>query len=422
MLEYRINCDKSKALMPEDKELNRSDPLAQLHSDLKIALERASADLERRADQCMPQSSEELTAAFEGVSAVVTKHFQLQQKRHVNAMEDIAEQTRTILYNLPLGLLIVDANLDIQAFNRKSLPDFGYSDQELLGMSLERLFPGIEESWRLSPNKNQIRIHGMSKVGMRFPCELTLSIDTTTDSPRIFVLVQDIEERFKLEQLRKNFMLMVSHDIRSPLSGIIGFLSNVEGGVYGNLSEPGMAGVSRTISSALFLSRLVDHLLNAERIECGDLKLELLNTCTSRVVATTINTLQDYAILRNVEVEIGLDSKSTLVADEERLVQVLSNLVSNAIQFSPEGKKVTISAEKLANDTVFHVQDQGAGIPAHMHNAIFERYRQVDYTSRTDGGFGLGLYICKGIVEAHRGKIWVESEEGSGSRFSFSIP
>jgi signal transduction histidine kinase len=117
----------------------------------------------------------------------------------------------------------------------------------------------------------------------------------------------------------------------------------------------------------------------------------------------------------------GSGSEIAMVADEERLIQVLANLVSNAIKFSPPCKPVKIWVEKSDKGTTFNVKDEGPGIPSHLQSVIFERYRQVDDTQRRRG-FGLGLFICKGIVEAHHGTISVNSEEGRGSTFSFFIP
>lgn len=325
-------------------------------------------------------------------------------------------KTREILYSIPLGLLVVNEQQRIEALNKLVEEFFGYQSEELVTQKISVLFPDLT---RLEVNPKPVQVLGKRKNGETFPAEIFVN---EYDSQLNFVHVQDITERARLEKLRQDFVAMVSHDLRTPLTSLRGFLTMVDEGAYGEISSQGHRAVERAQSSADLLISLVVDLLDAEKIENGDFEPEYQETTSGTVVDRAMYAIQGAAKAADVTVEKDV-TNDVFWADEDRIVQVIVNLAGNALKFSPAGSVVTISAGLEGAGVVFRVRDRGPGIPKHLQSAIFERYRQLNQPKETKKrGFGLGLAICKALVEKHNGRLWVQSEEGKGSTFCFSIP
>jgi signal transduction histidine kinase len=176
--------------------------------------------------------------------------------------------------------------------------------------------------------------------------------------------------------------------------------------------------------SALSLSQLIQDVLDVHKLELGKMKFGMREISAKEVIDRSINRFVPIAETKDIELLDGTDPKIMLRCDPERILQVINNLVSNALKFVParEGR-IEIHATRDANAVLFTVKDNGIGIPRGKQMNLFKKFYQVDASLRRQaGGSGLGLAICKAIVEAHKGKIWVESEKGKGTAFYFSIP
>jgi signal transduction histidine kinase len=224
-------------------------------------------------------------------------------------------------------------------------------------------------------------------------------------------------------RLKQEFVAMVSHDLRTPLTSINGFLVLLEHGVYGELPAKAVDGTNMAIRSINRLILLINDLLDMEKMEAGKLEMTFKQTALEPIIQRTMESLKNFAEQHEVALLNASPSNLEVFADADRLVQVGVNLVSNAIKFSPKGGTVTISAEPITDFIVVRVKDQGPGIPPQYVDAIFERFRQLPASEGANkGGTGLGLAICKAIVEQHGGKIGVDTEESKGSTFWFLVP
>lgn len=223
-------------------------------------------------------------------------------------------------------------------------------------------------------------------------------------------------------QYKKDLIAMVSHDLRTPLTSIQGFLTLLSTGMYGSLSQQGSEGLNIADANAARLISLINDLLDIEKMESGRLHMEFENADVDDIVQRSINAVIAFAQQQQVDL-MADPCKLSVLADRARLVQVLVNLLSNAIKFSPPHSLVKVVAEELADCVEFRVIDQGRGVPEKFKESIFERFQQVqDSDAKVKGGSGLGLTICKAIVEGHRGSIGVNSIEGTGSTFWFRVP
>lgn len=237
-----------------------------------------------------------------------------------------------------------------------------------------------------------------------------------------YCIASDITERKALERMKQEFIAMVSHDLRSPLTAILATFDLLSGGVLGNLTDKGSNRIEMAKLSLKRLINLINDLLDLDKLESGTIEVELKPVSADSLLVLAAESLRGMAEQNDINLETR-KANILVVADEDRLMQVLTNFVSNAIKFSPPNGVVTLSCEQIDGVAEFRVNDNGRGIPPEMLGLVFERFKQVSADDhKVKKGSGLGLAISKAIVEAHGGMIGVESTVGVGSSFWFRIP
>lgn len=236
------------------------------------------------------------------------------------------------------------------------------------------------------------------------------------------VTFQDITQRREVDQMKDEFISVVSHELRTPLTSIRGSLGLLEGELLGTVNEKVRRMLEIAVSNTDRLVRLINDILDVERIESTRVDLKLEECDALALMSDAAEAVR--AVAANTEVQLEVSPAQLCVwADPDRIIQTLINLLGNAIKFSPPGSTVLLSVEQQGEEALFQVQDQGRGIPAEKLQTIFERFQQVDTSdTRAKDGSGLGLAICRGIVRRHGGRIWAESEPEKGSIFYFTLP
>ncbi len=236
------------------------------------------------------------------------------------------------------------------------------------------------------------------------------------------VTFTDVSERRAVEKMKDEFISVVSHELRTPLTSIRGSLGLLAGGRLGELPEKGRRMLNIALWNSERLVRLINDVLDLERMESGKLVMHREVCTASELVDQAVEEIKPMC--EDAGVSLAVDCTDAKVwADRDRALQVLTNLLSNAMKFSARETTVQLRARARNGDVLFSVEDQGRGIPADKLDAIFGRFQQIDASdSRQKGGTGLGLAICKSIVEHHGGRIWAESQEGKGSTFFFTLP
>jgi PAS domain S-box-containing protein len=255
-------------------------------------------------------------------------------------------------------------------------------------------------------------------------CSLTVSIlRDDSGRPRFAVgMLEDVSRRKEAERVKDEFVSVVGHELRTPLTSIRGSLGLLEGGVMGDMPEEASEMLRTAVSNTDRLVRLVNDILDIERIDSGRVDVELETVSAATLVEQALQVVQGVADEAGVELRNRVGAVE-VVADSDRIVQTLTNLVGNAIKFSERGGQVRVEVERDGGQAVFSVGDDGRGIPGDQLDAVFERFAQVDASdAREKGGTGLGLAIARSIVEHHGGRIWAESEEGAGTTFRFTLP
>jgi PAS domain S-box-containing protein len=236
------------------------------------------------------------------------------------------------------------------------------------------------------------------------------------------VMFRDVTERRAIERLKSEFVSTVSHELRTPLTSIRGALGLLSSGMLGTIAEKGQRMLAIAVSNTDRLVRLINDILDLERIESGTVELQRGPVDANSVMVQALEGVQSMADEARVRLAI-IPATGALWGDSDRIIQTLTNLLGNAIKFSPPETTVMLSGVAGSEDFTFCVADQGRGIPEEKLETIFERFSQVDGSdSRDKGGSGLGLAICKSIVHGHGGHIWAEKNDPAGSRFQFTIP
>jgi two-component system, OmpR family, phosphate regulon sensor histidine kinase PhoR len=256
----------------------------------------------------------------------------------------------------------------------------------------------------------------------RFFAATVASVRAAETSGAVIVL-HDITELRKLERVRRDFVANVSHELRTPLTAIQGFAETL---LAGAIDDPQnrLRFLEIILEHSRRLARLTEDLLMLSKMDADRLELEIRRLSVSQFVESCIETTQRPAAEKDLRISVNLPQHlPDIAADRRRLAEVLQNLLDNAMQYTPAGGQILVSASANGTEVIFTVSDTGIGIPRADQSRIFERFYRVDVArSREVGGTGLGLSIAKHLVEVHGGRIWVESEVGQGSQFHFTVP
>ena len=251
----------------------------------------------------------------------------------------------------------------------------------------------------------------------------TVAAVHTTQANGAVIVLHDITDLRKLERVRRDFVANVSHEFRTPLTAIQGFSETLLAGAMNDpQNRERFLGI--ILEHARRLARLTEDLLMLSKMDADRLELEIRRLPVEQLVSSCIETSQPRSIERELRLSVNLAKNVPDIAgDRRRLTEVLQNLLDNAMQYTPAGGKIVVSAERKEGEVIITVADTGIGIPQADQPRIFERFYRVDVArSREVGGTGLGLSIAKHLMEAHHGRLWVESEVGNGSQFHFSVP
>jgi PAS domain S-box-containing protein len=353
-----------------------------------------------------------------------------ERKRAENLLRLAEARIRLIVESMPIGLIIIDDDGRIEMNNPSVDRMFGKKQDELQSKYIGSLLGKPDTVTDLEfttdliqKTKNHVcEMTVTSGYRDSIPIEISMNEFETLEGKRHLVLVMDVTERHVVEQLKQEFISMVSHELRSPLNSVLGFLEMLPEGIYGELNSTGQEKVSVAERNVNRLIRLINDLLEIDRTEAGRLSMEISDIPIKPLIDRSVDAVKALADKENITIQVS-DSDTIVTADGDRIVQVIVNLLSNAIKYSPAGGKIEVSTLAQEDWLEVRVKDEGRGIPEKYKGLIFEKFQQVDSSDwRQKGGTGLGLAISKAIVDQLNGSIGVESEEGKGSTFWFRLP
>ncbi|HUS99076.1 MAG TPA: HAMP domain-containing sensor histidine kinase [Candidatus Thermoplasmatota archaeon] len=231
------------------------------------------------------------------------------------------------------------------------------------------------------------------------------------------------DERLHLDKSKSEFLSITSHELRTPITPLKAQLQMLEQEYFGKLTEKQKESLKVILRNAERLNKIIEDFLEVSRIEAARLKFAFRKTNLQDIVKDTVEFMIGFAREKNITLLSTTGEPLTVEIDPDRISQVLRNLVHNAIKFSPAASSIEINIEPQGEYIQFSVKDKGVGLNADDQIRVFEPFYQVEGSlSRNHGGTGLGLTICRGIIEAQKGKIWAESKPGLGSTFYFTVP
>jgi PAS domain S-box-containing protein len=329
----------------------------------------------------------------------------------------------SVLREMPVALLATDAAGTVQFANNRACKLFGYSAQDIVGLSIRQLVPNL--SGRSSANTAKSENDGRRHDGTVFPARLyTKNVDTTEGSS-FLVAVEDLSAEYEVARLKRQFVAMISHDLRTPLTAVALTVRLLSEGVYGTLQKEAAEKVDSMLPLLGGVDKLVEDLLLVEKLSSGTFHLEVGRVHLEDIMESSMLAVVDRAEDKGISLmfDNAFPRKVPVIADADRIVQVVINLLTNAIRYSRNTETIFIKSQLDDKVVRISVTDSGPGVPDHAKSDIFEPFKQVDAVRDTkSGGTGLGLAICKAIVEQHGGKIGVVTPPGGGSEFWFTLP
>ena len=351
------------------------------------------------------------------------------------------------------AILIMDGQGIIKTWNAGAEMMKGYRAEEIIGQSFSRFYPPadieagkprmlldkaaqtgrvVDEGWRVRKDGSRFwayvvmtalydqagRVNGYAKITSDMTERKQMADELRDALQRIEQANKRLEE---LDQLKSLSISVASHELRSPLTAIKGYIDNLLEGVAGPLPEQVTHYLTRIGYNTDRVIRLTNMLLDLSRIEAGEMPLDLDAVSIAQVVSDVLKDFEPTAKGKAITIQ-ALDLIEVPVrADRHRLEQVLHNLIHNALKFTPKRGDIVVQSHLNSDEEVtITVADTGCGIPSGHQEKVFQKFHRAPSTVRE--GIGLGLAITKSLVELHGGRIWVESEPGRGSRFSFTLP
>lgn len=339
----------------------------------------------------------------------------------------IAEKTKTeaIIFSIQDGIILTDYSGNVLLINRKAKDILNIKEQNIDNLNIfnilnENIKPIFENAIN-RPNEifeldlsteNFLRIYQATSLPVSTPKNEKIGIVT---------VLHDITLEKELDKMKDDFLHSITHDLRNPMTSIRGFIKFLSDGVAGPINEQQKKMLETMDRASFKLLNMINDILDIAKLEAGKMELVLEKVNIVGIIHSVLELQQPQYERKNIKVVFAPKKEEIwMEADGKLLERVYTNLIGNAIKFTPEDGIITVDVYETNGSIESYVQDTGEGIPKEYLDKIFQKFGQVKNKSK--GGTGLGLTICKYIIEAHKGKIWVESELGHGAKFIFTIP
>jgi len=338
---------------------------------------------------------------------------------------------------------IISKTLDgiIRSWNAGAEALFGYKEHEIVGKSIMQIIPADRQNEEISiieqikrgERVNHFETVRLTKDNRKIALSITVSPIRNARGEVIGAskIARDISEKIEVglqlkdytEQLEKlntykdDFIGLASHELKTPLTSINANLQILERKLEEGINKQF---VSKTLKHVNKLTNLIAELLDVTKIQSGKLILNISEVNIKDLLTETIENVQ--FISENHSIRLVESPDYDVLADKQRIEQVLINLLSNAVKYSSEGNAILVRCLKFTDEIVCSIQDFGIGIPKNQQDKVFTQFFKIEGTTPTSSGLGIGLYISNNIIKRHHGRMWIESEEGKGSTFYFSLP
>jgi PAS domain S-box-containing protein len=390
----------------------------------------SDGNLNRRLDLRSGDEFEEAGSSFNLMAEKLSKTIQAIENQQVIA---VAEKNKfgEILSSVIDGIIALDFNKNILFFNKAAEELTNFSLAEAQGRKIDEIIHLFSDNVEiLSKTYSQSSFNQTAKLigkqGKQTKVHvMTAQVKATVQTDLNCILIlHDLSREEELEQMKLDFVSMASHELKTPLTSIVGYLSVFLEENQKNIPKESYDLLSKAFTAAQQLQTLISNLLNVNKIEREQLSVTPAPTDFLPILTKSVDDLRSQANQKGIVLNLApTDNLPKVIADPIRIGEVVTNLVANAINYTNAGGKVEISTIVSPTEVQTTVSDTGIGIPPQAIPHLFNKFFRVSNTEqKANKGTGLGLYISRSIIEKLHGKIWVESEVGKGSRFSFTLP
>lgn len=341
------------------------------------------------------------------------------------------KKTEAIIFSIQDGIVMTDYQGKVQLISHRAKSILKIRENEsILGQPLWRYLPSPEiktacmELLTNPENKKMIEVKmpsGDDKVNYYNMTAEQVRTPNKEEALGVVTVLHDITLEKQLDMMKEEFLHSITHDLRNPLTAIRGFIRLFQSGQTGAVSAIQAKMLDTMDNASLRLVNMVNDILDLARLESNRLQLHIDEARMDEIISRVVDLFQPQARTNGIALKMEVEGETNPInVDPNLMERVFTNLVSNATKFTPEGGTITVRLQNMADSIRCSVNDTGEGIPPSYLQKVFDKFQQVE--GHFKGGAGLGLTICKRIVEAHEGKIWVESEVGKGASFIFVIP
>ncbi|OGE33698.1 hypothetical protein A3C59_01035 [Candidatus Daviesbacteria bacterium RIFCSPHIGHO2_02_FULL_36_13] len=390
----------------------------------------SQGNFSQRIDIRSGDEFEELGNALSQMGEKISKIHSETEKQKDSAVSENSRLNQ-VLSSIVDGIIALDFNKNIILSNKSAQQLSGYTDKELQGQPIDKLMHFFVETEEILPKSYcQLNFNKSAKLvgkdGRGTKVNITTSqIGEAVQTNLSYILIlHDLSKEEELERMKFDFVSMASHELKTPLTSIVGYLSVFVNENKDKLPKEEWELVNRSLIAAQQLFTLVQNLLNVNKIEREQITITPQSLDFLPILSKCVEDLKNQATLKNISLILNKPNNlPQVLADPIRVSEVVTNLVANAINYTNPGGKVNISVAISPSEVTTSVSDTGVGIPKEAMPHLFTKFFRVSNTmQQASKGTGLGLYIAKSIIEKHNGKIWVESVEGKGSIFYFTLP
>ncbi len=397
---------------------------------IKGAENLGNGNFNQRVDIRSGDEFETVGKSFNLMAEKIAQTFHnLQTEKEIAVSE--RSKLNEVLSSIVDGIIALDFNKNVILSNKAAEEITGFTQAELIGHPVDQLVHLFTDSEEILPKTycsnsfNKLaKLVGKSGKQAKVNLSTVQLSGTVQTNVSCILIMHDIAKEEELEKMRLDFVSMASHELRTPLTSIIGYLSVFIDENKGKIESTELDLLAKSLTSAKQLLNLVGNLLNVNKIEREQMSVFPQTLDYLPIVTKVVEDLKPQAVQKSVVLNFEPPLElPKVMADPIRTPEVITNLIANAINYTNAGGHVSVSIEVSPNEVITAITDTGIGIPKEAISHLFNKFFRVsNQTQQASKGTGLGLYISKSIVEKLGGKIWVESEIGKGSKFSFTIP
>lgn len=354
------------------------------------------------------------------------------REKLLNDLRAVSARQQAVFDGAIDGIITLNPSGSIESVNMAAERMFGFSGDELqrrdvsklveIGGAADRSFLDRIGASKGALNTGMVRqLTARRRDGQSFPVDVAFGPIELATGTHVVAVLRDVSERHRLDEMKSDFIATVSHELRTPLTSIVGALSLLASNSAGDLPSRAAKLVEIAHRNGQRLVRLINDVLSIQKIESGKFELDFGHVTLKDVAERSIEGISAMAYDLGVSIELIAEDDAPVYADDERLIQVVTNLLSNACRYSTQGGTVTITVRRLRHFVRLSVRDRGPGIPIEFRSSIFSKFSQADDV-RSKSGTGLGLIIAREITEMNGGSLWFESEPGDGATFHVDLP